>query len=159
MQHIIRSLLNISCMQLWLSFTDDVSVTNIYEICDSKKGTRQIVLMILILPLPIENNIDMFKLPTCLEKRSSFCSQWLSLLALDKMMKIERLYYEQMKQIKGGGVLVEKLFSSFFNPVISLYNYDQYEKISPKKKIIIPRGWFPWKWRPYSILGHSPRYI
>ena len=32
-----------------------------------------------------------------------------------------------------GGVLVEKLFCSFFNPVISLYiYYDQYEKILRK---------------------------
>ena len=35
-----------------------------------------------------------------------------------------------------GGVLVEKLFCSFFNPAISLYiYYDQYEKIWRKKKI------------------------
>ena len=34
---------------------------------------------------------------------------------------------------KGGGVLVEKLFCSFFNPVISLYiYYDQYEKYGGK---------------------------
>ena len=32
-------------------------------------------------------------------------------------------------------VLVEKLFCSFFNPLISLYiYYDQYEKIGRKKK-------------------------
>ena len=36
-----------------------------------------------------------------------------------------------------GEVLVEKLFSSFFNPLISLYiYYDQYEKILKKTKII-----------------------
>ena len=36
---------------------------------------------------------------------------------------------------KGGGVLVEKLFCSFFNPDISLYiYYDQYEKIWREKK-------------------------
>ena len=35
----------------------------------------------------------------------------------------------------GGGVLVEKLFCSFFNPVISLnIYYDQYEKMWRKKK-------------------------
>ncbi len=28
-----------------------------------------------------------------------------------------------------------------------------------KTPTIFSRGWFPWKWRPYSILGHSPRYI
>ena len=41
----------------------------------------------------------------------------------------------------GGGVLVEKLFCSFFNPVISLYiYYDQYEKIwrKPPKKMFFP---------------------
>ena len=41
-----------------------------------------------------------------------------------------------------GGVLVEKLFCSFFNPAISLYiYYDQYEKIWRKKskKIFFPR--------------------
>ena len=33
-----------------------------------------------------------------------------------------------------GGVLVEKLFCSFFNPAISLYiYYDQYEKYGEKK--------------------------
>ena len=40
----------------------------------------------------------------------------------------------------GGGVLVEKLFCSFFNPAISLYiYYDQYEKIWRKKKKKFPR--------------------
>ena len=35
----------------------------------------------------------------------------------------------------GRGVLVEKLFCSFFNPLISLYiYYDQYEKIRREKK-------------------------
>ena len=37
--------------------------------------------------------------------------------------------------LRGGGVLVEKLFCSFFNPVILLYiYYDQCEKIWKKKK-------------------------
>ena len=36
--------------------------------------------------------------------------------------------------MEGGGVLVEKLFWSFINPVISLYiYYDQYEKNMEKK--------------------------
>ena len=30
------------------------------------------------------------------------------------------------------------------------------KKYGKKKKKF--RGWFPWKWWPYSILGHSPRY-
>ena len=38
-------------------------------------------------------------------------------------------------KIKGGGVLVEKLFCSFFNPVNSLYiYYDQYEKYGENTK-------------------------
>ena len=59
------------------------------------------------------------------------------------------------KVVGGGGVvLVEKLFCSFFNPVTSLYiNNDQYEKYGEKINNKISRGW------PYSILGHSPRYI
>ena len=53
--------------------------------------------------------------------------------------------------LKGGGVLVEKQFCSFFNPLISLYiHYDQYEKIWRKNNILSCCS-FPWKWRPYSI--------
>ena len=51
------------------------------------------------------------------------------------------------------GVLVEKLFCSFFDPLFSFYiYYDQYKKYGS-------RALFPWKWRPSLILGHSPRYI
>ena len=61
----------------------------------------------------------------------------------------------QITSLKGGGVLVEKLFCSFFNPVISLYIfYDQYEKYGENTHTIFSHGWWP-----YSILGHSPRYI
>ena len=44
------------------------------------------------------------------------------------------------KKFKGGGVLAEKLVCSFFNTVISLYIYDQYEQILRKnKKKFFPR--------------------
>ena len=56
-------------------------------------------------------------------------------------------------------MLVEKLFCSFFfNPLISLYiYYDQYEKYGEIVFFLISLGSFPWKWQPYSILGHSRR--
>ena len=48
-----------------------------------------------------------------------------------------------------------KLSCSFFNRVISLYiYYDQYEKRWRKNPNFFSHGWFPRKWRPYSILGH-----
>ena len=97
--------------------------------------------MILILPLCIENNIECFKLPTCLEKRSSFCSQWLSLLALDKMIKIERLYYEQMKQIKGGGCWSKNCFAHFstqsFHCIFIMTSMKKYRE--KNKTTIFPR--------------------
>ena len=55
-------------------------------------------------------------------------------------------------------MLVEKLFCSFFNPLISLYiYYDQYEKIwRNEQHNFFSRASFPWKWWPSLILGHSP---
>ena len=54
-------------------------------------------------------------------------------------MNIDNGLLPSASLLEGGGVLVEKLFCSFFNPVISLYiYYDQYNKIWIKKNKKIP---------------------
>ena len=51
-------------------------------------------------------------------------------------------------------------FVNFLNRLITLYiYYDQCEKLWWKTQNIFPGVSFPWKWWPYWILWHLPRYI
>ena len=61
---------------------------------------------------------------------------------------------------KGGWGAGRKTILLIFQPshfIVHLL-WSVWKNMEKKIRIFFSRGWFPWKWRPYSILRHSPRY-